>query len=162
MNAENPRMVVATSAEAAISYVGSRQFEKLAVAALNLCGAEVAVHLRADDTPGLFVPLEIEADGKERIGAVLALTDRAILAWTIGTLRIKNFEAIVPYGSIEHIDLSTRPYSRLSGSRDVLRVDAAQSWTLVFYADMDDGQRIAPIVQGMLDGSMKPVFKTTG
>lgn len=100
--------IVIDSASAAAATVGTDEFAKLTKYALNLNGARITQHLKAGDHPGLFSPADIEKDGKLRLGAILALEDRVIIAWTVGAFRMKSFDKVIPRGSIEHVEVTTR------------------------------------------------------
>lgn len=152
--------IVIESANAAITTVGTDDFAKLTKHALNLTGSEVAQHVNADDVPGLFSPVDVEMDGKDRLGAILTLEDRAIIAWTVGTFRMKNFEAVIPRASIDELELTTRPGGSMTKDRDLLRVRAGtQNWSLAFANVFEGGRSIAPFLKGVLEGSIKPVFE---
>lgn len=101
--------------------------------------------------------MDVVYDGKDRGGAILALEDRAIIAWIVG-LRMKSHEAVLPYGSIKGIEQSTRPGRALSKPCDVLRIEADNNWTLVFANVFEGGRPIAPFLKGVMDGAIKPVF----
>lgn len=102
------RRAVVDSANAAVNTVATDVFVKLTKNTLNLTGDEIGRHVKSTDGPRLFSPLEVITDGKDRLGAILTLDDRAVLGWTVGTFRMKNFETVIPYSSIESIELGTR------------------------------------------------------
>ena len=148
-------MIIGHSAETAAAIVGTAIFAKQTEVALKLCGHEMARHVDPDEPAGLFAPLFVERDSKEHPGAVLILRDRAVIAWAVGLVRVKNFEEVVPLRSIKRVERQKLPDSRLSGSRELLRVDADQHWTLIF--SETHGPSIAFLVGGLLDGSLKPI-----
>ncbi len=151
--------VVIDSANAAIETVGTEPFFKLTKNLLGMTGSQLAKQVDPEDGPGLFAPLELEDDGKDRLGAILALDDRAIIAWTVGTFRMKNFEAVVSYDSIASVEFTTRKGGAISKDREGLRIVAERTWNLVFGAVFEGGNSIRPFIGGMLSGAMKPVFE---
>lgn len=158
MSAED---IVIDSANAAANTVGTDEFVKLTKYALNMTGSEIGRHVNSTDGPGLFSPLSVVKDGKDRLGAILALEDRAILAWTVGTFRMKNFETVIPYSAIESLELGTRPGGAMSKDRETLRIKAdGQTWDVVFANVFEGGRSIVPFIKGVLEGSIKPVFES--
>lgn len=158
MSAED---IVIDSANAAANTVATNEFVKLTQNALKLTGAELGRHVKPTDGPGLFSPVDVAEDGKDRLGAVLALEDRAIIGWIVGTFRIKNFESVIPYDSIESVERGTRAGSALSKERETLRVKAdGKTWELVFANIFEGGRSIVPFIEGMLEGTITPVFET--
>lgn len=152
--------LVIASAEAASNTVNTDAFHKLIGNCIKLVGAEIAEHLRADDRPGLLAPVDVELDGNDRLGGVLVLEDRAIIAWTVGTLRIKNFEAVVPRDEISTISIDTRPGGAIAKDREILRLEASDGiWTLVFANVFDGDRSIVPWLQMMLEGAITPLFE---
>jgi hypothetical protein len=126
---------------------------------LGLVGSEVARHLDPAEKPGLFTPANLEHDGKDRLGAVLALEDRAIIAWTTGTLRIKNFETVIPRSSVERTETGTRPAGAMSKDRETLSiVTESDTWDLVFPNVFEGGRSIVPFVVAMLEGALELKF----
>jgi hypothetical protein len=156
MNAED---LLLLSAEAATNTVDTDRFVKLSVYALRLTGAEIGRHLQEEDDPGLFVPVDVVIDGKDCTGAILALGDRLIVSWVTGTLRIKNFEEVVPYDSIRQIERTARPGGAMTKDREVLSIEADRTWTLAFANVFEGGRSIVPYLQGTIDGAIKPFFE---
>jgi hypothetical protein len=153
--------IVIDSAASSAEMVATEGFAKLTKHALRLTGSEIARHVASTDRRGLLAPVELVKDGKRLLGAILALEDRAIVAWTTGTLRVKNFETVVPYGSIESIEVGTRPGGAMSKARETLRIKAdGQVWDLVFANVFEGGTSIVPFIAGMLDGAIKPVYES--
>ena len=152
--------VVFESANAAANTVGTEDFTKLTKNALNLTGSGVARHVSATDGPGLFSPANLIKDGKDRLAAILALEDRAIIGWTVGTFRMKNFETVIPYASISSLDLGTRTGGSMTKDRETLTITAdGTTWELIFANVFDGGRSIAPFLIGVMDGSIRPVFE---
>jgi len=148
--------LIVDSANAAAVTVGTDSFAKLTKHALNLTGAAVAKHVVEDDIPGLFSPCEVEQGGKGRMGSILALERRAVIAWTVGTLRIKNFEATVDYNAIRHIEMTERSGGSFSHGQVVLTVTTDDNqWVIRFAPVFDGGVSIVPLIQCVLEGSMK-------
>jgi hypothetical protein len=112
--------------------VGSEPCPKLLHLAMKMYGLEMLAHLSESDRPGIFVPVDFVQDGKDLAGCVLTLQDRAIFAWHTGTFRIKNFETVVPYSTVTHVEEGTRPGTRNCVALSTLRVSAERDWTLVF------------------------------
>ena len=154
----NGTETVLASAEAAVNTVGTDRFLKLSTYAVRLTGTEISRRIEDGEDPGLFAPADIVIDGKDRVGAILTLADRLIVAWTVGTLRIKNFEAVVPYDSIQRVERMSRPGSAMSKEREVLEIVADSTWTVVFANVFESGRSIVPFLQGMIEGAIKPVF----
>ncbi len=152
--------IIIDSANAAVNTVATDGFTKLTQQVMSLTSAELARHLRSDDAPGLLVPLDLEQDGKDRLGAILAVGDRAILAWTVGTFRVKYFSDVLPYEAIQSVEVGTRAAGAMTKERELLRVaSGSRSYTLVFANLFEGGQSIVPFLAGVLDGSIKPVFE---
>ena len=140
------REVVIESANNAAGYVGTEQFVKLVKLAITMVGAEIARHVRPDERPGMLVPVGFEENGKLVTGALLALEERAIVGWTTGTLRIRNFEAVVPYDSVERCEVEVHD------GRDVLEMTTQERvWSFVVYME-PDAPKLAPLVQGVMEG----------
>lgn len=73
------REIVFASAEAGTDTVGTDMFIKMTQNALNMVATEVSAHVRDGENPGVFFPVEVSVDGKDRLGAILVLEDRAIM-----------------------------------------------------------------------------------
>lgn len=161
MKAVVAESIIVDSANAAVTTVATDAFAKLTNHTLNWTISDLARHVSADDRPGLFSPVEVEQEGKDRLGAVLALEDRVIVAWTVGVLRMRHYERVITYGSIECLELTTRPGGPMSKDRDVLRITAdGTTWNLVFANVFDGGRRIAPFIEGLLAGSINRALGT--
>ena len=154
--------ILIDSANAAAATVGTDDFVKLTKNALSLVGSEMSGRLTPDDSPGLFAPANLEQGGKDRLGGILVLKDRALIAWTEGTFRIKSFGAVVAYDSIANSELGTRPGGPMSKDREVLRIESAQTWTLVFANVFEGGRSIVPFLKLTMDGAITPVFESEG
>ncbi|MBJ7330189.1 MAG: hypothetical protein JHC95_09850 [Solirubrobacteraceae bacterium] len=150
--------VLADSATASFTIVGTPAYAELLHNTLRLIGASLVRQLHADDRPGLFSPVAVTVDGKEQIGGIIALETRAVIGWTTGMFRIKNHEAPLHYADITTVTRRELPATRSVPSREVLSIAADRSWTLTFAAVFDGGTSIVPFIEGVLDGSVKPVF----
>jgi len=150
--------IVVVSAQLGADTVGDDLFFKLTQNAVTLVGAELARHIRDGERPGVLSPLEVVIDGKDRLGAILVLEDRAILAWTIGTLRMRNFEEVIPLAAVTDAVTGERPRGVMTKARDTLTIYAGKTWHVVF-ANTDRGRPIAPFIAGLLVGAIKPVFR---
>lgn len=147
------------SANNAAQTVGTDLFAKLAQNALNLTADEIGRHLDATDESGLFSPVDVENDGKDRLGAVLAIEGRMIVSWQVGTFRAKRFSIVIPYTAVETLEQATRPGGAMSKERAVLRITVdGQTWTLVFANVFEGGTSIVPFLIGVFEGSLRPVF----
>lgn len=154
-----PDEVVIESANAAVRTVGTDRFRKLTEYALRLVGKEVAAHLRPGDSPGLFAPVDIEVDGKDRTGAILVLEDRVILGWVVGTFKPKNFDAVVPKDTIKSMEDATKGASAFSKERQGLVIDTdGKRWRLTFHAVFEGGRSIVPWLIGVSDGAIRLNF----
>lgn len=152
--------LVAESANVAAQTVGTDAFAKLAQHAVNLNSSEIGRHLSDDDATGIFSPVEVVKDGKDRLGAILALEGRAIIAWNVGTFRMKHFSTVVPRASMEYPEQTTRAGGGMTKDRDVLRISTdSETWTLLFANVFEGGQSIVPYLVAMLDGAIRPVFE---
>jgi hypothetical protein len=154
-----PEEIVVASAEAAADTVGTAEFAKLTRYALNLMGAEMARHVNTTDHPGVLSPVDVVQDGRDRTGAILVLADRAIIAWTVGMVRIENFEAVVPHRSIQRVERRARPAGAMSKEREVLLIKAARTWTLVFANVFERGRSVVPFLAGFIEGWLRPVYE---
>jgi hypothetical protein len=157
---QSAEQVLIDSANAAIGTVETDDFAKLTKYARGLTGAEVSRHIQPTDEPGLFSPVDVEKDGKDRAGSILALSERAIIAWTVGTFRIKNYEIVIPSTSIKTLEQRTRPGGAMSKDREVLYIETSDgvTWNLAFPNAFDGGRSIVPWLEGVLTGALKPVF----
>lgn len=100
-------------------------FPDLTQAAIKLCGKKILAHIESSDKPGLFVPIDVEANGKWELGCILTLQDRAVIAWFIGTLRVRTFAQVVFFDRITGVaEVATEPASGHQPERVILRVDA--------------------------------------
>lgn len=151
--------LILESASAAASMVGTDYFAKLTGYAVNLTGDELAKHLDGIEEPGLLVALDVEIDGKGRTGCALALEEIVVLGWSIGTFRPKPYSAVIPKASIRSVVRTTEDGGRMMKPRQVLTVEADRSWRLLMHwMDHDGGDDITPILLGVIEGSMRPVF----
>jgi hypothetical protein len=118
---------------------------------LKLSGQEILRHVRPNDRGGIFTPALFQMDGKEPHGCVLTLQDRAILAWTTGTFRIRNFSEVVPYASVKVVELRQSPAEETR-----IELTADQRWSLRFVFDgLEGGLNIPALLVGVLDGSVQ-------
>ena len=153
--------ILLSSADASLSMVRTELFAKLTSKALQFIGSEFLPLLEAQDKPGLFSPVDIEVEGKERQGAILVLEDRAILAWIVGTLRIKGFHAVVPRDTISDLSSETASGGRMTKEREILHIKGDQSWEVKFAPGLfDGGSSLVSLLIGMLNGSVVPVFES--
>lgn len=141
--------VVIDGATNTADWIGTNSALKAMKTFVQLVGREMTAHLRPDDKPSFFVPALFEIDGKKLSGAVLTLEDRAVFAWTVGTFRVKNFEAVVPYASIKLVNVEEAS----SPGRLVVRTDE-RIWTLVVPNDYDGGRDIVPMLHAALTGAV--------
>ncbi|MEJ2887950.1 hypothetical protein [Actinomycetospora aeridis] len=157
MNAEQ---LIIASAEAAARVVGTKDYARMTQVALTLTGQQLERYVRQADRPGFIAPVDVEEGGKDRDGALLALPDRAVIAWTVGTFRPKNYEVEVPAAAIVSLERGERPPTRWARQREVLQITTAdRTWSLVLPDVLDGGQSIVPWLQGMLRGAVEPVFE---
>lgn len=155
----NPDELIVESANAAASMVGTEYFAKLTGYAINLTGGELAKHLGDITEPGLLVALDVEIDGKGRTGCALALDESVVLGWSIGTFRAKPHSVVIPKASIRSVARTTEDGGRMMKPRQVLTIEADRTWRLLMHwMDHDGGKDITPFLQGVIDGSMRPVF----
>jgi len=107
----------------------------------------------------LFAPVDIEVDGKDRTGAILVLEDRVILGWVVGTLKPKNFDAVVPKDTIKSMEDATKGASAFSKERQGLVIDTdGKRWRLTFHAVFEGGRSIVPWLIGVSDGAIRLNF----
>lgn len=153
----SPDELVATSAQASITTVGTEAFEELTVLALRYAGQEIAAHVEPDDQPGIFSPVDVLAEDKDHQGAVLVLADRVVLTWRIGTFRAKTYSEVIPRSGITDVRLATRSDHR---NRESLEIDADRKWILLFAHPrvLKGGASIAGFLKDVLDGTITPVF----
>lgn len=106
--------------------------------------------LSGADRLGLFVPVALTVEGRERGGCILTLSDRAIFAWSEGAFRRKTFSATVPYDTITHIEEGTMATDSNPES-EALRVKAEHDWVIRF----SEGFGVVPKwLHGILNGAI--------
>ncbi len=151
--------IILESANAAVSMVGTEYFAKLTGYAINLTGDELVKHLDGVEAPGLLVALDVEIDGKGRTGCALALEEAVVIGWSIGTFRAKPHSAVIPKASVRSVTRTTEDGGRMMKPRQVLTIEADRTWRLLMHwMDHDGGNDITPFLQGVIEGSMRPVF----
>jgi hypothetical protein len=149
------------SGEAAASTVGTDVFVKALKYALQMTGADIMRHIDASDSPGLLAPVSVVLSGKDCPGAILALPDRAIIAWFTGVLRIRTSATVIPSSSIRTMIAGTRRGGAMTKDRETLLVEADDDWLLVFADLFEGGRSIGPFLTGTLEGWLKPVFESS-
>lgn len=155
----NTDELIFESAEAAASMVGTEYFAKLTRYAIDLTGSELVKHLDGTEAPGLLVALDVEIDGKGRTGCALALEEFVVLGWSIGTFRTKSHSAAIQKASIRSVARTTEDGGRMMKPRQVLTIEADRTWRLLMHwMDHDGGKDITPFLQGVIEGSIRPVF----
>jgi hypothetical protein len=150
-----PEDILKEAAIVTAAKAGTDRCVKMVENSLKLCGKAILPYIHRGDESGLFVPLLVKHQGKEQPGCILTLSDRAVLAWITGTFRVKNFEAVIPYSSIEWIEAEAEPASRTSAARDVLRILAEDEWTIILQNIFGDGMNIPAVLHGVLSGSVE-------
>lgn len=148
--------VVLAAANRAAEWVGTDAFVKHGTTFVRLVGAEMAKHVNEAETAGFFVPASFEQDGKELSGAILTLDDRAVFAWTVGTFRVRNFEAVVPYASINAVERTIRPGGKLTDDLERLSIRAERDWNVLVPNGYDGGKDIVPLIADLLSGKPPP------
>lgn len=151
--------VIMASAEAGAATVQTQMFVSMTEKALSLIGVEIEKLVHDEDRPGLFSPVEIARQGKNRIGGILVLDDRLILGWVEGNFRIKNFEAVVPKDTITSVTRGVQDGSAFSKPRETLTIAAQDTWQLTFANLFEGGTSIVPFLEGVIDGSIRPTFE---
>lgn len=152
--------ILLASATASAHLVGTDEFAQLTKATLAFTTEELVKHLDERDQPGLFAPMELAVDGKERQGALLALNGRAIIVWVVGVFRMKSFGMVLPTAAIQSIDHGTRPGGALSKNRTTLVVVASgKRWSMTFVDVFEGGRNIAPFIAPALNGGLTPEFE---
>lgn len=101
--------VVVASAQTGVDGVGDDLFFKLTRNTLDLFGPALVRHVCDGERPGFLSALEVALDRKERLGAILVLADRAILAWSVGTLRMRDFHEVIPLATVTDVVTGERP-----------------------------------------------------
>jgi hypothetical protein len=158
---DEAKALVIASANAAATTVYTDRFTKMTENALRMVGGELARHVAPSDSPGLFAPVSMWPDGKERYGGVLALKERAVIGWTVGTFRIQNYEVVVPYDSIQKTEVTTRPGNAVTVTREVLVIEATERYELVFANLFQGGRSIAPWLESVMLGAISLNFSDT-
>lgn len=144
--------VILGAAQNTCDIIGTVQCHTQVVNSLGVNGTDILKHLRSDDRGGLFAPVSVLVDAKPLSGCVLTVEDRAILAWFTGVLRIKTFEAVVPFDTIVDVEESTTPARGLKLGAPVVTVRARQDWTLICDQFADGADRLARTLHGVLAG----------
>lgn len=156
MTAMTEKLVV-ESANATIATIGSDLFGQLTAIVVRDIGPDIAQHLDASDEPGILSPVSVEHEGKDRPGAMLVLTDRAIVAWKVGTIWKKRHQAVIQRQAI----ISIEEVGHRSAERDSLRITEDEgTWTLSFSSNKLLGEpRLALFIKEVLEGNITPVFE---
>ncbi|HET7590958.1 MAG TPA: hypothetical protein VFK14_12350 [Solirubrobacterales bacterium] len=129
-------------ATASVQFNALSTYDKELDTALTLCG-KVALSLVSEtDNLILALPARIARGGwsvgdpgaaisdraivaRTEPGLVLTLQDRAIVAWTVGTFRIKYFARALPYSSVK-----TTIHRLFTGRyTGMVQVEAMETWT---------------------------------
>lgn len=116
-------IVKSAALNAAVSYPESdgsqATWVEMIRTSVDLYGTQLVNHVDRTDVPGILLPVDVFTEGKWRTGALLTLQDRAIVAWAIGTVRIRSFERVIPFATISQV--SSRPAeSTLNRPRAIL------------------------------------------
>lgn len=146
--------IIGDAAATTLELIDTDQCQKQLEHAIKLMGQELIDHIQHDDLAGIIAPVSIEVEGKDVLGCVMTLQDRAILAWSIGVLRIRNSSVVVPLSSITSVVQRSRPGGRLRIEASVIDVFAERTWTLTSDAFADGADRLATILAGVLEGSI--------
>jgi len=144
--------MVVSSLEFTCVQVASKRFESLSFRAVKLVGREVVAQVRPTDRTGLFVPVSFYINGKFEPGAVVTLEDRAIFAWVTGNIRIKNFEAVVPYNSVTAVKDSETEPTRTAPALPLITVTADNQW-LLRIETTEASPKIPFLLGGVLTGA---------
>lgn len=85
---------------------GNHTYERHIKAGLSMCGKTLAALMTEADEPILFIPswLARDAPGPLQLGVILTFKDRAIAAWTEGTMRLTYFAHSIPYSSVRSVE----------------------------------------------------------
>ncbi|GEM_PF-6729559 len=107
------------------------------VANLGPWSRELAAHMSEGDRASMLVPAAFDGaegtrEGKPANGWVLTLQDRAVFVWWTGLIRIKDYDAVVPYASITSTERDWKPATTFCVTLPLLRVHAEQTWTIEF------------------------------
>lgn len=155
-----PEELIAMSADASMSMIGTDHMMKLTLLTLKLNSGELATQISDHDTPGLLIAVDVEAEGKGRTGCVLALEERVILAWTTGTIRLKTHSVSIPISDIRSIEHTTEDGGRMMKQRQVVTINADRTWRLLLHwLEQDGEEKIVPFVKGAIAGAIRPVFE---
>ncbi len=135
--------------------VGSDACTELGVNRLRVFSKTILAHLSEDDRAGLFVPVKFARDGKEHPGCILTLEDRAVFTWSTGTLRVRNFGAVIPYTTVRDIEEATDPVTIRSGSLGTIYMQAEEDWTVIVPNELDgEGMSVPALLKFVLYGAV--------
>lgn len=149
----NAQLVLENAIHGSANWVDEKYwgpFTKLAAAAFS--ATDTARVLRADETAAACVaPASVEVDGKDRDGLILCLEDRAVIAWYTGLLRVKSFQAEVPYASVTSTETGS-----VRGQQTLAITVGSQTWQLTLDAiHLADMSKLRDIIEGILAGSVE-------
>lgn len=149
--------ILIASADAAARTVGTDFFLKITKKTLGFTAQEMLPLINSTDYSGLYAPMDIEQEGKDRQGAILVMEDRVILAWIVGTLRIKGYHVVVPREDITGVRTDTVSGGRMMKDREILYIDVEEgTWEVKFASGLfEGGNSLVPFLMGILDGSLK-------
>lgn len=119
--------ILVTAASLTVAQVDHERFQAYVEAAMQLMGKGIASHLVSSDQPGLYMPLETYQGGKWVGGSILMLQDRAILAWSVGVLRVRRFEHVIAYDSVTNVDdVEVHPATSVAPEKVTLKIEGEQ------------------------------------
>lgn len=131
-------------------------FIKVSKLALNTCASELAQHVADGESAALCVAVQVQVGGKINPGAILLLDDRAILAWTEGTFRVKTRTQVLFLANIESVTTALKRPNRLEQTVATVCTTAGHEHEILFWPVMKP--RLGTLVCGFLDGTLKPVW----
>lgn len=146
------RQAVIDAAEHGAQIAGGEQrYVKLAEAALQIGGVELARHLQSGESASLCVPAEVAHDGRYDPGMVLLSDEHAVIAWFEGTFRVKVRSVVFAHGDVSEVATAERNRGRLSPYQDAITfVAGGAQYEFVLPSKLAKG--LTHIINGILSG----------
>jgi hypothetical protein len=153
--AAEARQAVIDAAERAAQMAGAdRRYVRLAEAALQAVGLELARHLQPGESASICVPADVAHDGRYDPGMVLLLDRRIVITWFEGTFRVRVRSAAFAHRDISDVTTATRDRGRLSPYRDAITFAAGgERREFVLPSRVAEG-RLTFMVSGILSGAI--------
>lgn len=150
--------ILLNGANATVQLFGGDRLAKLLEMQLSLVSDRLMPLLSSSDRAGLILPATLPRDGVDYDGVVVALADRAVLAWTRGTIPPVTYTDVVPYRSIDEVEPDVRPRRRMTAELPMLHIYADHYHLVVLPNVFRDGHAVVRHLAGVLTGAVTFTF----